>query len=221
MGQRREPRKEVQVSARIFGTDIHGKAFSENVSTLNISREGVLLGGVQAELKVGETVGLSYGANKARFSVKWAGKPNTPKEHQVGLQNLTTEKPLWDFPLPHPGMDEYGRHAPGGERRKTPRLKCMNSAEIHPDSQSSQIWGKVVELGLGGCFLEMPIPLRKGENLKLGLWIQETKLWMRAKVVNSRPGFGVGVQFTEISDKDAESLKTFLNSLSPIRMPRL
>lgn len=222
MSQRREPRKDLQISVRIFGTDILGKAFSENVSTLNISREGVLLTGVQAELKAGEIIGLSYRAQKGRFGIKWVGQPNTPRAHQVGLVNLTTEKPIWDFPLPAPGMDEYGRHTiPAGERRSSPRFKCMNSVELHPDGQTSQIWGKAVELGEGGCFIEMPIPLKQGTKLKMALWIQETKLWMRAKIISSRPGFGIGVQFTEVSDADKQTLKTFLKSLSRLRIPGL
>jgi hypothetical protein len=222
MGQRREPRKELKVSVRIFGTDAQGKAFSETVSTLNVSRDGALLEGIQANLKPGDIVGLSYGSHKARFGVKWVGQPNTPRAHHVGLVNLTTEKPIWDFPLPAPGMDEHGRHSvPVGERRNSPRLKCANSVELHPDGQTSLIWGNVVELGMGGCFVEMPIPLRQGAKLKVGLWIQEAKLWMRAKVVSSRPGFGVGVQFTEISDPDKETLKSYLQSISRLRIPGL
>jgi hypothetical protein len=221
MGQRREGRKTVQVPVRIFGTDARGKPFSENVSTLNISQTGVLLCGVLAELKPGDTVGLSYGPNKARFSVKWVGNPGTAQAQQVGLLNITTEKLIWDFPLPAPTIDPHGRNVPVGERRASPRLKCINSVELHPDGQSSPIWGKVVELGMGGCFIEMPIPLPQGTKLKMGMWIQESKIWMRAKVVSSRPGFGIGLQFTELPDPDKEALRTFLRSISNLRIPGL
>jgi hypothetical protein len=221
MGQRREGRKDVQVPVRIFGTDVRGKPFSENVSTQNISHTGVLLSGVQAQLNPGDTVGLSYGSNKARFSVKWAGKPGTPTEHHLGLLNITTEKPVWDFPLPGTSIDPHGRNGPVGERRTSPRLKCMNSVELQPDGQSSPIWGKVVELGVGGCFVEMPIPLREGAKIKMGLWIQEKKIWLRAKVVSSRPGFGIGLQFTELAEPDKQSLKLFLRSISNLRIPGL
>lgn len=221
MGQRREGRKILQVPVRIFGTDSRGKPFSEHVSTLNISQTGVLLSGVQADLNAGETVGLSYGPNKARFSVKWIGRPGTPQAHQVGLLNITTEKPVWDFPLPAPTIDPHGRDVPRGERRMSPRLKCMNSVELHPEEQGSPIWGKVVELGMGGCFIEMPIPLRQGAKLKMGLWIQESKIWMRAKVVSSRPGFGIGLQFTEIAPPDKEALRAFLRGISNLRIPGL
>jgi hypothetical protein len=216
MGQRREGRKTVQVPVRIFGTDSRGKPFSENVSSLNLSQTGVLLCGVMAELKSGETVGLSYGPNKAQFSVK-VGKPGTPQEHQVGLLNITTEKPIWDFQLPAGTIDPHGRNVPAGERRASPRLKCMNSVELHRDEQSSPILGKVVELCIGGCFIEMPMPLRQGAKLKIGMWIQENKIWVRAKVVSSRPEFGIGLQFTEIADPDKEALRAFLRGISNLR----
>ena len=220
MGQRREPRKDINVPVRIFGTDSAGKAFSENVSTINVSHEGVLLAGVRAELKLGEVIGLTYGSNKVRFAVKWVSQPNSAQEHRVGLLNVTTDKPLWDFPLPARGMDEFGRHTTGAERRQSPRMKCINSVELQPDGESSPIWGKAVELGMGGCFVEMPIPLRQGVKLKMALWIQETKLWMRAKVVSSRPGFGIGLQFTEIADADKAVLKDFLRSITRIGTPK-
>jgi hypothetical protein len=218
MGQRREPRKEVKVPIRVFGTDSHGRPFSENVTTLDVSRQGVRLTGVKAEIRVGEIVGLTYGANKGRFAVKWIASAGTAQAGQVGLANVVPEKPFWDFPLPAPGIDEYGRHSPGGERRKYPRLKCLNSIELQPKTASAPIWSKTTEMGLGGCFVEMPIPLPVGTTLNISLWIREQKLRFTGKVVNSRPGFGVGIQFTEISTEDVAQLREFLRSITRIPM---
>ena len=46
MGTRRELRKKVVLSVRIFGTDATGRIFSESVSTVNVSYEGAMLNGV-------------------------------------------------------------------------------------------------------------------------------------------------------------------------------
>jgi hypothetical protein len=217
MGQRREPRKEIRLPVRIFGTDASGKAFSENVFTVNVSREGAKLSGVRSQVKVGETIGLASGNNKGRFCVKWVGQPGTPTMDQIGLQNLAPDKPIWDTPLPPAGIDEYGRQAKSTERRKHPRLKCLNSVELHVQGQTAPIWGKAIDLSLGGCFVEMPIPLKEGAKLKIGLWIEQSKLWANAKVASSRPGFGIGVQFLEIPPEDQERLRQFLKSIA--RMP--
>ena len=217
MGERKEPRTQVSLPVRIFGTDIHGRPFSENVNTVDISREGARLNGVTAEIKAGEIVGVTHGPNKARFLVKWAGQPGSPQQGQVGLQNMSPQKPLWEVVLPGSGADSFGRQSKAAERRLHPRVKSMNSVELHPDGQSAPIWGKAADLSLGGCFVEMPMPLKKGTSLKVGLWINERKLWVSGKVVNSRPGFGIGIQFTEVAPEDLERMRQFLQSLT--RLP--
>jgi len=217
MGQRREPRKDLKVPVRVFGTDLDGRPFSENVSTLNVSSRGAKLAGLQAKIKTGEVIGMAYGAQKSRFAVRWVGSAGAATEGQLGLENVSPEKPFWDFPLPAPGMDEYGRHSKGAERRKYVRLKCLISVELYPDGQSAKIWGKAVDVSVGGCFVEMSIPLREGTKLKIVLWVKDEKLQAKATVVSSRPGFGVGIQFQEISPEDAQRLKQFLQSIT--RLP--
>ena len=65
MGKRGEPRKEVQVPVRIFGTDHTGSVFSQKAVTVNISRNGVELAGVESTLADDEIIGLTYGPNRA------------------------------------------------------------------------------------------------------------------------------------------------------------
>jgi hypothetical protein len=216
-GKRSEPRKDVEVPVRIFGTDSNGKIFSERVTTLKVSRRGVELRGVQAQLKIGEMIGLSYGQNKINFRVVWMGEPGTPKAGFAGLQNTAPDKTLWDFPLPTGAADDYRPQAgTASERRKYPRLKCATSVELHP-SQGTQIWGKTTELGEGGCYIEMPIPLKQGEKLKIGIWIEQVKLWAQGTVTTSTPGFGIGIKFTEFAEPDRERLKQFLRTITHVQ----
>ena len=110
MGKRSQPRKEVQVPVRIFGTDRPGPVFSEKVVTVNISRLGVELAEVDLNLTADEIIGLTYGNNRAHFRVKWVGAPDTPKAGHVGLLSTAPEKQLWDFPLaPRPPPTITGR----------------------------------------------------------------------------------------------------------------
>src|SRR5260221_11386036 len=128
MGKRREPRKEIGVPVRIFGTDSSGKVFSAKAGTVNVSRQGVELSDVECQLNLDEIIGLSYGKNRVHFRIKWVGKPGTPKAGHVGLLNTAPEKPLWDFPLPsavpanhQPSARHHGRH---------PHCKRTNASRI-------------------------------------------------------------------------------------------
>lgn len=232
MGNRREPRHAVRIPVRIFGTDAEGQMFSENVYSFDISNNGARLDGVKARLKPGEVIGVSQGQKKSRFCIQWVGRLGTTTANQVGLVNVTKDKSIWDAPLASKGPDSYVEPEPVGDRRKAPdrrlvsdrrdnaRLKCEISVQLQPSGQSAPIWGKAVDISNGGCFIEMPIPLQKGTKLSIGIWIKENKLQASGRVVNSRPGFGIGVQFTEMSDMDTAQLKTFLKSITQIPTSR-
>jgi PilZ domain len=216
MGKRREPRKEIKVPVRIFGTDRGGEIFSEKVFTVNVSRQGVELSGVQAQPKVDEIIGLTYGTTKAHFRVKWVGQPGTAKAGHLGLLNLSPEKSFWDFPLPPPSFDTLVRDT--RDRRGSPRLKCMNSVEVYPTGETAPIRSRTSDLSLGGCFLEMPNPLLKGTQIRIALWVKEFKLWANGEVITSTPGFGIGVKFTEMTEPDRNQLRQYLDSMSRIRI---
>jgi hypothetical protein len=214
MGKRREPRKEIVVPVRIFGTDSSGQIFSEKVNTVNVSRNGVELSGVRARPKEQEIVGLTYGQTKAHFRVQWVGPPGTPKAGHVGLLNLSPEKALWDFPLPSPTFDGSPRDS--HDRRRFPRLKSVNSVELYPSGQNSPIRARTGDIGMGGCFVEMSNPLPVGTVLRLALWVDQTKLWIEGKIVSMAPGFGNGIAFTGLSELGQNQLKQFLDSITRI-----
>lgn len=222
MGKRREPRQQVRLPVRIFGTDANGRAFSENVFTEDVSRDGARLSGIRAQIKVGEIIGMSCGPNKGRFAVRWIGQGGSDRAGEIGLLNTTQDKTIWSILLPQQRPDTYvaraAKQAPGSERREHPRLKCVNSVQLQPEGEPAPIWVKAVDLSVGGCFIDMPIPLRQGTRLKIGIWIKETKLWASGKVVSSRPGFGIGVQFTSMSQQDTEQLRQYLKSITQIPM---
>ena len=214
VGKRKEPRKDIKVPVRVFGTDSSGQIFSEKAFTVNVSREGAELSGVHAQLKVDEIIGLTYGQTKGHFRVRWVGGPGGPKSGHVGLLNLSPEKALWDFPLPAPTVDASATGVQ--DRRRHPRMKSVNSVEVYPSGETAPIRARTADISLGGCFIEMPNTLEKGLTLKLALWVRDTKLWAQAKVITSTPGYGIGVQFTAMSDMEKHQLGQFLESITRI-----
>jgi hypothetical protein len=214
MGKRRQPRHEIKLPVRVFGTDSDGKVFSENAFTVDISQDGACVTGVNARLRPEEIVGLTYQQKKQHFRVKWQGQPGTPKAGRMGLLNLSPDKPFWDIPLPTFEMDAF-KHEQSGERRHFPRVKCSISVELHPE-QGAMVWAKAADVSLGGCFVEMSIPFPKGAKMKIGIWVDGAKLWATGKVISSTPGFGVGVAFEHIADAEREILRKFLQSISRV-----
>ena len=206
MGKRREPRKAVALPVRIFGTDAAGRIFSENVTTLDISQTGARLGGVRASMKLDEIIGVSYGKNKVHFRVKWIGSPGQASEGQVGLQNLSPQKLFWDVPLPHSITDHF---RPAADRRRSPRIKCSLSVELHREGEPV-IWGKASDISLGGCFVEMPIPLKIETSVTIAIGLGEIKLRLPAQVASTSPGFGIGIRFNTIPDEAAAFLEQHL-----------
>jgi hypothetical protein len=211
MGKRREPRKEIQLPVRIFGTDSSGKMFSENAFTVNVGQNGVELSGVRPDVNLDETVGVSYGANRGRFKVRWVGKAGTPKAGHLGLLNISPEKAFWDFPLPVAAKDDY--QPPASQLRKYHRIKCHNSVALHTPEGAS-FWGTVADLSVAGCYVEMAIPLAPGSKVSLAIWIGESKVWVDGEVAFSTPGMGIGVKFNRMSEQDLERIREYLAPLS-------
>jgi PilZ domain len=207
MGRRRQPRKEVQAPVRIFGTDSSGRVFSAKAMTANISQHGIELSGVESQLNLDEIIGLTYGENRVHFRVKWVGQPGTAKAGHVGLLNISPEKPLWDFPLPSPMPDNHQPQVV--QQRKHTRFQCDNSVELHTQGGAS-FWAKIADLSVGGCYVEMAIPLQIGTKVKVGIWIEESKVWADCEVAYSTPGFGIGLKFDKVSESDLARIRQFL-----------
>ena len=212
MGQRREPRITAKIPVRVMGTDADGKIFSQRATTLDVSRCGVRIPGIEAALKSGEIIGVTCGTKKSRYRVAWMGEAGTDTAGHAGLEAKTPENCIWEVDLPAACPDSFQRQ-PGSDRRVFPRLRVTVSAELYPQGQEARIMGHISDLSLGGCFVEMPMPLAKDTKLKLVFWIKETKLTTAAEVSSSRPGFGIGIRFLEMPDEDRERLQQFIKSL--------
>jgi hypothetical protein len=202
----------VELPVRVFGTDRDGKIFSENVTAVEVSQNGARVKGLKAQVKIDEIVGGTSGKNKAHFRVKWAGTAGTDSEGHAGLLNLSPEKPFWDVPLPHRVIDNF-QSAAAAERRKSARVKCEISVELHAHGQPV-IWGKASDLSQGGCFVEMPIPPKADSKFEIVLWLDGNKLRLSGEVASASPGFGIGVRFTNVSPQGQEFLQRHLQSLA-------
>ena len=211
MGTRQDPRVEARLQIRIAGIDVNGRPLLQMVTTRNISRRGALLEGLQGTLKPEETVALTYKNNKARFRVSWVGETGSVRAGQIGVQSVDATKCIWDAALlPPPAPDTYA--APARERRKHRRVPCRLGAELYVQGSETLTRVHVTNISLGGCFLEMATLAPDKAHVKLVVWVNDTKLAVQGVVVSRRPGFGVSIRFTEMTEEARGQLQLFLQS---------
>jgi hypothetical protein len=211
MGTRRDPRVEARLQIRIAGIDVNGRPLLQMVTTRNISRGGALLEGLQGTLKPEETVSLTYKNNKARFRVSWVGETGSAKAGQIGVQSVDATKCIWDTALlPPAAPDTYA--APARERRKHRRVPCRLGAELYVQGTETLTRVHVTNISVGGCFLEMATLAPDKARVKIVIWANDTKLTVHGVVVTRRPGFGVSIKFTEVTEEVQGQLQRFIQS---------
>jgi len=87
-------------------------------------------------------------------------------------------------------------------RRLYPRMKCRITIELNPENQGAPIFGNLVDISMGGCYVETSAILTPGTNLTLVFSIDDGKLQTEGTVARMHAGSGVAVQFKELNRED-------------------
>lgn len=94
--RRAEKRTFIALPVRAFGIDAEGRSFRHLACTLDVSAHGARIMGLHS-VQVGQEVTLEYKGNKVRFAAVWVGDPETPRQGQVGLRLIDSDKQLANF----------------------------------------------------------------------------------------------------------------------------
>jgi len=84
------------------------------------------------------------------------------------------------------------------ERRLHTRMKCRLTIELHPHSEPGPVFGNLIDISMGGCYVETSAILPPGSNVKLVFSIDDGNLSAEGTVARIHPGTGVAVQFKEM-----------------------
>lgn len=231
MGRRHEPRIVVLIPVIVRGTDARGDPSEFAAETCDISVSGARLRGVAAVAVVGKTIEIECKGKKANYRSQWVGQPRTLNANQVGLQLLEPGKYIWGVPSKEWAADTFdtsqltnaapvstpagfGGTPPsrrnGEDRRRFPRaLYRIETQVTGEDSQGGQP-GKVTDISLGGCYVEMMGPLPIDTVVGLVLNSGDTPLHLFGTIRSSQPGFGMGVEFTKMTAQDFEKLQNLV-----------
>ncbi len=100
------------------------------------------------------------------------------------------------------------------DQRLHARMDCRLTIELYPQAGDGPAFGNLVDISLGGCYVETSVILTPGSNLKLVFSIDNTKadgaLTAEGKVARIHPGSGVAVQFNEMSRESREKMYRIL-----------
>jgi hypothetical protein len=232
MGRRSEQRIAISFPVIVRGTDSRGTPFAVTTKTVDISFSGAALKGLNAIAEVGSRVEIECRDQKALYRVQRVSQGQTPGGGCVGLRCLEMGKYIWGVPPKeweadtydpaNPGKSAVGHHAPdsgsgygtaaswkGQDGRQFARHACRIEAQVYLDNDSTEIPGKITDISLGGCYLEMLSPLPVGTMIRIALNPGDAALNLAGKVRSSQTGFGMGVSFTGMGPDDFEKLRRF------------
>ena len=92
------------------------------------------------------------------------------------------------------------------DQRLHTRMKCRLTIELHPQPGGGPVFGNMIDLSLGGCYVETSAILTPGSNVKLVFSIDDGTLSTEGTVARIHPGSGVAMQFKEMSRESREKM---------------
>ena len=96
------------------------------------------------------------------------------------------------------------------DQRLHTRMKCRLTIELHPQSGGGPIFGNLIDLSLGGCYVETSAILTPGSNIKVVFSMDDANLSSEGAIARIHPGSGVAIQFKEMSRESREKMYRIL-----------
>src|SRR6202044_2065536 len=108
------------------------------------------------------------------------------------------------------------------DQRLHARMNCRLTIELHPQAGGGPIFGNLIDISLGGCYVETSAILPPGSSLKLVFTIDNADsdgaLSAEGTIARIHPGSGVAVQFREMSRESREKMYRILEFVQSTTM---
>jgi diguanylate cyclase (GGDEF)-like protein len=95
------------------------------------------------------------------------------------------------------------------DQRLHARMKCRLTIELHPQG-GGPVFGNLIDISLGGCYVETSAILSPGSNVGLVFSIDDGALNADGTIARIHPGSGVAVQFKEMSRESRDKMYRIL-----------
>jgi diguanylate cyclase (GGDEF)-like protein/putative nucleotidyltransferase with HDIG domain len=96
------------------------------------------------------------------------------------------------------------------DQRLHARMKCRLTVELHSEAGGGPIFGSLIDISLGGCYVETSAILSPGSNVKVIFSMDDGALTAEGSVARLHPGSGVAVQFKEMSRESRDIMYRIL-----------
>jgi len=221
MGSRRQPRLKGILPVRIWGLDRQGNPFTEHVCTTDISAMGASLGGVSAELAVGDTIGLQFRSRQARFRIAWITPASATAAMRIGIECLQPDKNPWPVTPPGEEPDPYikpearlhkyeNREA---DARRATRFPITGQAYVSRISGGTGFWARICDISVAGCYLQTSETLDIGRRITLLIKTGTIELEVTGVVRAHYARLAMGIEFTFMSKADRQALAQLVTRL--------
>lgn len=96
------------------------------------------------------------------------------------------------------------------DRRRSPRFPFIASAEVHEQSNGSQLAARVSDISATGCYVDTINPLPGGTAVRVKIFNEKQFFEASATVAYSVVHLGMGLSFGEIAPSSREVLQEWL-----------
>jgi len=100
------------------------------------------------------------------------------------------------------------------DRRRHPRYTVQVQIEIRQDGNDVPMRLETTDLSLGGCYIQLMIPLSVGIRVHATLWLDGCPVVFRGLVVTRHPEFGNGIMFVEFEGEGEQLLNRYLQAIT-------
>ena len=197
-----------------------GKPFLQNAEAHNISSQGAKLSGIEHQLTPGDVIGVQLGDKKARYRVVWMIDAGHLLKIQAGVQLVEGQQCPWTKELtqaeekPALATSTSSLSGPAKNNRRFERLKIRFPLELRDDrGPGARMQTGTADISGRGCYVETMLPLARGTELNISLWIESEKVDTTGVVRSCDGGVGMGIEFTGMDLANQERLQRYLEKL--------
>ena len=126
-----------------------------------------------------------------------------------GNQMIDHKSPFETAPAPN-----FGGRSSAPERRAAKRVQLVASAEAIDLGTGTRLSGRVSDISLAGCYMDVMSPFGEGTNIGLRIKYNGQSVDVKGVVKFSHGSLGMGIGFTSLLPTQLEMLSSWIGVLT-------